>query len=154
MLRLLFGEAEVLLSRNHTNGVGVAHTAAPSLDTDNGVALVDNTELETVVDSPLEAAVDILLPDLDVEVGLLLREVEGPHTTVQVGVLEKLLAWKPSSDLEECSLTREAVSLRVTMRMGHTGRYLESRRAVFPLQSVSVHADFQRKLGGNGHTWW
>ena len=30
-------------------------------------------------------------------------------------------------------LTREAYSLRVTMIMGQTGRYLESRRAVRPL---------------------
>lgn len=89
-LHLLVGETEVLLSRNHTNSVGVAHTTAPALDTDDGVALVDHTELETVVDTPLEATVDILLPDLDVEVGLLLGEVEGPHTTVQVGVLQIL----------------------------------------------------------------
>lgn len=70
----------------------MAHAATPSLDADNGVALVDDTELETVVDTPLEAAVDILLPDLDVEVGLGLGEVEGPHTTVQVGVLEIIVS--------------------------------------------------------------
>jgi hypothetical protein len=67
----------------------VAHTATPSLNTDDGVALVDDAELETVVDTPLEAAVDILLPDLDVEVGLALGEVEGPDTAVQVGVLRR-----------------------------------------------------------------
>ena len=83
---LLNGQAEVLLSGHHTNGVGVAHTATPALNTDDGVALVDDAELETVVDGPLKAAVDVLLPDLDVEVGLLLGEVEGPHATVQVGV--------------------------------------------------------------------
>jgi hypothetical protein len=70
----------------------VAHTAAPSLDTDDGVALVHDAELETVVDGPLETAVNILLPDLDVEVGLGLGEVEGPDTAVQVGVLEDLSA--------------------------------------------------------------
>lgn len=86
---LLHGQTEVLLGGDHTNSVGVAHTAAPTLDTDNGVTLVDDSELETVVDTPLEAAVDILLPDLDVEVGLGLGEVEGPDTTVQVRVLEK-----------------------------------------------------------------
>ena len=86
----LLRESEVLLSGDHTDSVSVAHTAAPALNTDDVVALVDNTELETVVDTPLEAAVDILLPDLDVEVGLLLGEVEGPDTTVQVGVLRKV----------------------------------------------------------------
>ena len=66
----------------------MSHTATPSLDADDGVALVDDAELETVVDGPLKTAVNILLPDLDVEVGLLLAEVEGPDTAVQVGVLE------------------------------------------------------------------
>lgn len=84
---LLHGETKVLLGGDHTNGVGVSHTATPSLNADDGVALVDDAELETVVDGPLETAVDILLPDLDVEVGLLLAEVERPDTAVQVGVL-------------------------------------------------------------------
>jgi len=83
---LLHGQAEVLLGGHHTHSVGVTHTTTPALDTDNGVALVDDAELETVVDGPLEAAVDVLLPDLDVEVGLLLGEVEGPHAAVQVGI--------------------------------------------------------------------
>lgn len=69
----------------------MAHTAAPALDTDDVVTLVDDTELETVVDTPLEAAVDVLLPDLDVEVGLLLGEGEGPDATVQVRVLFQLV---------------------------------------------------------------
>ena len=86
----LLSQAEVLLSRDHTDGVGVAHTAAPSLDTDDVVTLVDDAELEGVVDTPLETAVNILLPDLDVEVGLLLGEEEGPDTTVQVRVLESI----------------------------------------------------------------
>lgn len=89
---LLHGQTEVLIGGHHTNGVGVAHTTTPSLDADNGVALVDDTELETVVDTPLEAAVDILLPNLDVEVGLVLGEIEGPNTTVQVGVLENVVS--------------------------------------------------------------
>jgi len=69
----------------------VAHTAAPALDADDVVALVDDTELETVVDTPLEAAVNVLLPDLDVEVRLLLGEGEGPDATVQVRVLFQLV---------------------------------------------------------------
>jgi hypothetical protein len=98
---LLHGQTKVLLGRDHTDSVGVAHTATPSLNTDDGVALVDDAELETVVDTPLEAAVNILLPDLDVEVRLVLGEVEGPDTTVQVGVLEELsLAWNRLAILE------------------------------------------------------
>lgn len=89
---LLHGQTEVLIGGHHTNGVGVAHTATPSLDTDDRVTLVDDSELETVVDTPLEATVDIFLPDLDVEIRLGLGEVERPHTAVQVGVLELLSA--------------------------------------------------------------
>ena len=70
----------------------MAHTATPSLDTDDRVTLVDDSELETVVDTPLEATVDVFLPDLDVEIRLGLREVERPHTAVQVGVLETVVS--------------------------------------------------------------
>lgn len=89
---LLLRQTEVLFSRDNTDGVGVTHTAAPALDADNVVALVDNTELQAVGDGPLETAVDILLPDLDVEVGLALGEEEWPDTTVKVRILGSLLA--------------------------------------------------------------
>lgn len=65
----------------------MALSAAPALNADNVVALVDDAELETVVDTPLEATVHVLLPDLNVEVGLGLGECEGPDTTVQVRIL-------------------------------------------------------------------
>lgn len=75
----------------------MAHTAAPALDADDRVALGDNAELQAVVDGPLQTAVDILLPDLDVEVGLLLGEVERPHTAVQVRVLSSLVSARSST---------------------------------------------------------
>jgi hypothetical protein len=65
----------------------VAHTTSPSLDTDDGVSLGEDTELDCVHNAPLQAAIDVLLPGLAVEVWLRLREVEGIDTTVQVGVL-------------------------------------------------------------------
>lgn len=68
----------------------MAHTAAPALNADDVVALVYDAELETVRDTPLETTVDILLPDLDIEVGLVLGEEEGPDTSVQVRVLHPL----------------------------------------------------------------
>src|SRR5690242_10467602 len=34
--------------------------------------------------------------------------------------------------------TRDAIALRVTIIMGQTGRYLETRRAVVPLMHVSI----------------
>lgn len=131
-------QAKVLLSRDHTDGVGVALSAAPTLDTDDVVALVDDAELESVVDTPLEAAVHVLLPDLNVEVGLGLGECEGPDAAVQVRVLVACQLPFSQRIEDQCQLTREAMGLRVTMRMGQTGRYLERRRAVFPLvQSVN-----------------
>lgn len=89
---LLLRQTKVLLGGDHTDGVGVALAAAPALDTDDVVALVDDAELETVRDGPLETAVNVLLPDLDVEVGLPLGEEERPDSAVKVGVLFPLLA--------------------------------------------------------------
>lgn len=66
----------------------MAHTSPPALDTDNRVALAQNTELDSVHDAPLETAVDILLPWALLEVGLLLREEEGVDTAIQVRILQ------------------------------------------------------------------
>ena len=68
----------------------MAHTSPPALDTDNGVALAQNAELDSVHDAPLETTVDILLPWALLEVGLLLGEEEGVDTAVQVRILRKL----------------------------------------------------------------
>lgn len=67
----------------------MTHPTSPSLNADDGVALADDFELESVAETPLESAVDVFLPDLDVEVGFLLREVEGVDAAVEVGVLWK-----------------------------------------------------------------
>lgn len=80
-------EAEVLLGRDNTDGVGVAHAAPPALDAHDWVTLVKDTELDGVVDAPLEAAVDVLLPRSVLEVWLLLVEEEGINATVKVGIL-------------------------------------------------------------------
>lgn len=120
----------------------MALASAPTLDTDNVVSLVDDTELDTVGDSPLEAAVNVLLPDLDVEVGLVLGEEEGPDATVKVRILQtdQSTQFMTIDDIKNWQLTLEALGLRVTIRMGHTGRYLERRRAVLPLhRPVSEH---------------
>lgn len=70
------------------------HATAPALNADDGVAAVQYTELDSVHDTPLEAAVDILLPGLGLEVGLLLVEQEGVHATVQVRILRARLAYQ------------------------------------------------------------
>ena len=122
----------------------MAHTATPALDADNVVALGDDTELQTVRDGPLETTVDVLLPDLDVEVGLVLGEEEGPDTTVKVGILRFFVSRCNQTEL--VWLTLEATGLRETMRIGQTGRYLERRRAVLPLStSETPYSERQRK---------
>jgi hypothetical protein len=84
--RHLLIQTQALLGGDNTNGVGVSLTTAPTLDADDAVATADDAELDTMGDTPFETAVHILLPDLDVEVRLLLGEVEGVHATVQVGI--------------------------------------------------------------------
>ncbi len=69
----------------------MSHSASPSLDTDDGVALVEDTELDRIHDAPLQTAVDIFLPRGAVEIRLGFGEVERIDTAVQVGVLSALV---------------------------------------------------------------
>lgn len=68
----------------------MAHATLPALDADDVVATGKDTELDGVLDTELESAVNILLPDLDGEVRLGLGEDEGIDTTVKVGVAGSL----------------------------------------------------------------
>ena len=95
----------------------MAHSAPPALHADDGVALAEHTELDGVHDAPLETAVDVLLPWGLLEVGLLLGEVEGVYTAVQVGVLLVLAEDQVAGEKE---LTRQAWALLVSMMMGHS----------------------------------
>jgi hypothetical protein len=85
-MQSLIRQSEILLSRNNADCVGVALTTAPALNTDDGLALLENTQLDGLADTPLETTVDILLPVGATEVRLGLREMEGIHATVQVRV--------------------------------------------------------------------
>lgn len=67
-------------------GVGVTHTTLPALDNDNGVVLGQDVQLHGLGNTPLDTAVDILLPVNLGEIGLRLVEVEGVHATVQMAV--------------------------------------------------------------------
>lgn len=79
-------KSQVVLRRHHTNGVGVAHTSTPSLNTNDALALLEHSQADCVPDTPLEAVVDVLLPWSCLEVGLLLVVVEGVYAAVQVRV--------------------------------------------------------------------
>lgn len=70
---LLF-ESQIMFSRHDTNRVCVPHDTAPSLNADNAGTLLDDSQFDTVVNTPFQTTVDIFLPYLDVEVGLALWE--------------------------------------------------------------------------------
>jgi len=57
------------------------------LHANNWVTLVQDTELDSILDTPLQTAVNILLPWDLLEVGLGFGEIEGVDTTVKVGIL-------------------------------------------------------------------
>jgi len=127
-------ETKILSCTHEAESVGVAHAPPPALDTYNSVALGKHAELDRIHDTPLQAAVDVLLPGAGVEVRLVFVEVERIHAAVQVCVLSQL-----AQRIDRVTLrhTLEAIALRVTMIMGQTGRYLDTRRAVVPLERVS-----------------
>lgn len=85
--RLVPHETKVVLGRHNTDCVGVALASAPALHADDAVAAVDNAQLHTLRNTPLQATVDVLLPGHNVEVRLRLRENERIHTAVEVRIL-------------------------------------------------------------------
>lgn len=79
-------KTKVLLSRHNANGVCIAHTSTPSLNTDDTVTLVEDAQLDGLANAPLETLVNILLPVRAAEIRLRLWEVEGINATIQMGV--------------------------------------------------------------------
>lgn len=79
---LHLSNAKVLgVSADDAEGVGVTHAALPALDDDDGIANGQGVELQSTLNAPLDALVNILLPvDLG-EVGLGLGEQEGVDAT-------------------------------------------------------------------------
>lgn len=84
-------KTQVFLGRNDAECVGVPHASPPALYTDDWIALAKHTKLDRVHDTPLEAAVNILLPWLGLEVWLLFGEIEWVNAAVQVRILIKLV---------------------------------------------------------------
>lgn len=79
-------QSKIFLGGHNSESVGVTHASSPALNTDDGIALVENTELDGIHDTPLETTIDVFLPRGRLEVGLGLWEVEGVHASVEVGV--------------------------------------------------------------------
>lgn len=84
---LLSRETQVL-SRGHTaNSVSMPLATSPSLYADDHLALFQDAEVDGLLDTPLQATIDILLPVGFTEVGLLLGKKEWIDTAVQVRIL-------------------------------------------------------------------
>jgi hypothetical protein len=81
-----FLESQILLSRHHANGVGVAHAASPALDADDTVTTLHHAQLDGLCDAPLQTLVNIQLPVLLIEIWLAFREAEGIDATVEMGI--------------------------------------------------------------------
>ena len=85
----VFLKTQIVLRGDDADGVGVAHAAAPALDTDDGVAFGEDAEFDGRADAPLEAGVDVFLPIGAAEVGFGLGEAEGVHAAVEMGVARR-----------------------------------------------------------------
>lgn len=62
----------------------ISQPSSPALHGNNGVALAQQTKTHSLVHSPPQTLVNVILPDGLVEVWLSLRVNEGIDTTVQV----------------------------------------------------------------------
>ena len=60
----------------------MALSTTPSLNANDVIALSKDAKLNGLSDTPFEAAVDVYLPVLLIEVGLLLREEEGVDAAI------------------------------------------------------------------------
>ena len=78
---------QVGLRRYNTNSIRMAHSATPALNTDYRVTGRNDLELECFFDTPFQPAIDVLLPDLHIEVGLLFGEVKRVDAAVEVRIL-------------------------------------------------------------------
>ena len=67
----------------------MSHTAAPALDTDDGIAFVQDTELHGIHEAPLESTVNILLPGSGVEIGFGLIKQERVDAAIEMGILQR-----------------------------------------------------------------
>jgi hypothetical protein len=65
----------------------MTHATSPSLHTNNSVTALQDSELHSIGDAPLETTIDILLPWDFIEVWFLLVKGEWVNATIQMGVL-------------------------------------------------------------------
>ena len=79
-----FAEAQILLGRDDTDSIGVSLSSTPALYADNHVSFTEDTQTNGLLDTPLEAAVDIFLPICFLEIWLVAGELERVYAAVQM----------------------------------------------------------------------
>jgi len=81
---LLSGKTQVLSRGHAADSISMTLATSPPLDANDHFALSQDTKVDGLLDTPLEATVDILLPVSFFEIGLLPGEEERVDTAVQV----------------------------------------------------------------------
>ena len=81
-------KTQIFLRRNHSDSIGVPLAASPALNTHYLIPLVQNAKLDSILDSPLEATINVLLPVCLLEVRFLSWVKEGIHAPIKVRVLK------------------------------------------------------------------
>lgn len=79
-------EAQVLLRRNHADGVCVALAASPALDSNNAITFTQDSQLDPFVDPPLKALINVLLPVDTTKVWFRFGKVARIHSSIEVSV--------------------------------------------------------------------
>lgn len=86
--RLFFlRKSQVFLGRHDAGRIRVTFASAPALHADNQVALVEDTQFDSLRYAPFETLVHVLLPIRILEIGLRLGEKERVDSTVKVRIL-------------------------------------------------------------------
>ncbi len=114
-------------------------SAAPTLHGDDLIPLVEYPKADRFSNTPLQAKIHVLLPVRLVKVRLPSRVQEWINATIEMRILKQEVS-KDSISMRDLAFTRDAVALRVTMMMGHTGRYFETKRADSPLSQYQHSA--------------
>lgn len=81
------GQTKVLRCRYDTKRIRMAFATTPALDADDVVTFTQDSQFDGLEDTPLQTAINILLPIGLVEVRLLLREQEGINPTIEMRIL-------------------------------------------------------------------
>ena len=103
-------KTQVFLSRDNTNGISVAHSTTPALNTDYAVTLVENTQSDSLANTPLETLVNIFLPVGAAEVRLGFWEFEWIHATIQMSVSRRTRISGDHNDRADRAVLRQYTS--------------------------------------------